>query len=481
VARDALERRRADWRTKILPLVNTVKRIFRLAFLFLSGAFALRAAGAEPPTVFRYFPQAATNAITADFNAAFAAAHKNFSGALAATFSAKRLDDKIISSESFTNFLGDYAAQHPDFPPAFDLAAAWARGGNGADIQTQLLARLQQMLRRPVWDETLPDGFALGEKIRLVNVARADDAPAVAVAEKKGKITAATNLTGVVRLRMLFRHTFDKADTQFAVALGGFLRPNCALDTETTRLVREHIAREKKNPAPAALMVTPLPPPAVAQTAPVSRAENPNLFLWLALVVVFIVSIAAVVFAWRARSVPAVAPAAATTARLEPAGTLVPQVSQAVRDALVQELAATRLELFKAQQIASARVVSANGYESRAHGTPPDRAGSAVAGLLAEGQTFADAGELAKAVKCFDAALAIQPDSTDALLKLGGVLDRLGRVDEALGCFDRAIAADDSQPVAYLLKGGLFNRLARHEEASKCYEQALLKQRKPAA
>ena len=75
-------------------------------------------------------------------------------------------------------------------------------------------------------------------------------------------------------------------------------------------------------------------------------------------------------------------------ARLESAGALMPQVSQAVRDALVQELAATRLELFKAQQIASAKVISANGYETRSGSSPAGRTGSAVAGLLSDVRTY---------------------------------------------------------------------------------------------
>jgi tetratricopeptide (TPR) repeat protein len=198
----------------------------------------------------------------------------------------------------------------------------------------------------------------------------------------------------------------------------------------------------------------------------------------VALSVVTLISITAVIFAWRAR-------AGRTTvsppARFETVGTLAPQLSQAVRDALVQELAATRVELLKAQHFASARVVSVNGNETKNGMATETRAGKAVASILAEGQAFLDAGEPEKALKCFDAALALQPDHAEIHVKMGGAFDKLGQVDDALRCFDRAIAADDSQPVAYLLKGGLFNRLARYEEASQCYEQALRKQKKSAA
>ena len=109
---------------------------------------------------------------------------------------------------------------------------------------------------------------------------------------------------------------------------------------------------------------------------------------------------------------------------------------------------------------------------------PQNHTENCVASLLAEGQARVEAGELEKALKCFDAAHALQPGRADTLVKIGGVFEKLGRTEEALQAFDRAIAADDSLTIAYLQRGGLFNRLARYEEASQCYEKALLKQKK---
>ena len=98
-----------------------------------------------------------------------------------------------------------------------------------------------------------------------------------------------------------------------------------------------------------------------------------------------------------------------------------------------------------------------------------------------KGQSLADAGEFDKAAKCFEAALVLQPNRAEALVKLGGVLDKQDRTEEALQYYDRAIALDESLTIAYLNKGGLFNRLARYDEALRCYEQALHKQKKSAA
>jgi tetratricopeptide (TPR) repeat protein len=160
---------------------------------------------------------------------------------------------------------------------------------------------------------------------------------------------------------------------------------------------------------------------------------------------------------------------------------LTPQIVDALKQAVVKELAATRAE---AQKIAPIAVVRENGRENKNGKNGSARENHAdgnVANLVAEGQTLADAGELDRAVKWFEAALVLQPDCAEALVKLAGVLDKQGRADEALQIYDRAIAADDSLTIAYLNKGGLFNRLARHDEALRCYEQALLKQKKSAA
>ena len=104
-----------------------------------------------------------------------------------------------------------------------------------------------------------------------------------------------------------------------------------------------------------------------------------------------------------------------------------------------------------------------------------------VSNLLAEGQSLLNSNEPAKALECFDVALALQPDHAETLIKKGGALEKLGRLDEAVMCYDGAIAADGSMTIAYLQKGGLFNRMARYDDALKCYEQALQAQERSAA
>lgn len=110
--------------------------------------------------------------------------------------------------------------------------------------------------------------------------------------------------------------------------------------------------------------------------------------------------------------------------------------------------------------------------------TPDERR---VADLIVEGQLFLDTNKPEKALSCFDAALDIQPDLTDALIKKAAALEKLERMDDAITCYDRAIEAEDAATTALLQKGGLLNRLARYEEALQCYERALRTQEKKAA
>lgn len=105
--------------------------------------------------------------------------------------------------------------------------------------------------------------------------------------------------------------------------------------------------------------------------------------------------------------------------------------------------------------------------------TPASRAGM----HLGKGQALLNLDQAADALDCFNAALAEEPDNTDALLRKGMALEKLEDWERALECYDRVIALDRSLTVAYLYKGGICNRLERHREALESYEQALHSER----
>jgi tetratricopeptide (TPR) repeat protein len=104
-----------------------------------------------------------------------------------------------------------------------------------------------------------------------------------------------------------------------------------------------------------------------------------------------------------------------------------------------------------------------------------------VADLIVEGQLFLDTNKAEKALECFEEALEIDPELSDALIKKAVALEKLEKIDEAIACYDRVIEIGDSVTTALLQKGGMLNRLARYDEALQCYERALQTQERKAA
>ena len=93
--------------------------------------------------------------------------------------------------------------------------------------------------------------------------------------------------------------------------------------------------------------------------------------------------------------------------------------------------------------------------------------------LLRHGRSKLKENDLEAALKCFDQALSLNPNHSEALVRKGATLELLKRPSEASECYDLAIAADDTMTSAYLHKGRLYNRLGRFKEALECYENAL--------
>ncbi len=122
--------------------------------------------------------------------------------------------------------------------------------------------------------------------------------------------------------------------------------------------------------------------------------------------------------------------------------------------------------------------VSANGVNG---GNGKSSGEQRVADLIVEGQLFLDTNKAEKALECFEEALEIDPELSDALLKKAVALEKLEKVDDAIACYDRAIEIGDSLTTALLQKGGMLNRLARYDEALQCYERALQTQERKAA
>jgi tetratricopeptide (TPR) repeat protein len=382
-----------------------------------------------------------------------------------------------------------------------ELAAQWARGSEGLEMQAKVLGRLMQIMRRPVYGEELPAGFAVGDLARFISVSRPDETPTLA-AVRGGKLIAVTNLTSLARVRMLLRHSFPKEEQDFATALAAYLQPDCAPAVALTQAVRDQAVRELtvidhyapgqilirrhavigENELAALAQLAEKVPAALVPTAPVRAHEA---WLLAALAGVSLIAIIALAIAWRAlQSRPPVAPLPGRVENFPTTATASssPPINQAVKDAILQELAAMRAGLSKTSQVPPPPAVPANvSKDKSADSLLVNLHEQCVAGLLAEGQALVVANELDKALKCYDTILTLHPDHAEAFVKMGSVLEKLGRNDEAFASYDCAIAVDDSMTMAYLQKGGLCNRLARYEEATRCYEKALVKQEKSPA
>lgn len=101
--------------------------------------------------------------------------------------------------------------------------------------------------------------------------------------------------------------------------------------------------------------------------------------------------------------------------------------------------------------------------------------------LLGKGQALLNLDSVEPALRCFEEALALEPNNAEALVKKGMAFEKMQDWERALESYDRAIEADPSMTVAYLYRGGVCNRLQRYREALESYEQALRTEKKSQA
>ena len=321
-----------------------------------------------------------------------------------------------------------------NFPIPDELAAEWARGGDGQALRDNLTATLLWVASRPVRPDAMPAGMVIGDTVRLVPVTELNEKLALDTVQQ-GALLPATSLMTVSNAQALFRREFPAEQQMFARALAPFLRPNCFPDVLFTQLTRgtavykltvsdqfdagdvlvrrgetidaktraalqtlneklaEDKPREEKTAvnarAPLAATATPasastitLPPKPLAQPAPVgalavqSATAKPAPGLTglphagLILTLIGISSLSLLVGGWqilreyrRASGIKPVAEGVlplpvVVKEDLTPQANLTPQVAQAVREAVQQELAMQRRELLIAQQSATNEIAA---------------------------------------------------------------------------------------------------------------------------
>jgi hypothetical protein len=373
------------------------------------------------PAVFRSLPEAA-NGMKRDFLAAFSQARTNFLADLKIEFHSAAVDETNIAPADFDRLVTVFGVENKNFPLTDELAAEWARGGDGHAIQEKLLATLEWAENRPVRPDALPKGMAIGETIRLVPVTDLDEKLSFESVQQ-GPLAPAGSLTTLSEAQTLFRREFSPNEQLFARALAAFLRPNCFPDapfTELTRgaavykmivsdhfdagdvIVRRGDTIDAKIQATLAalnqnLMSLPAAPPVVAAkaepppkpqpttmsapakaAAPVAAAPSPVVnpanvtpktrirHLWLIIALAGISAVSMLVAAWqylkqrKRRTTTNTALVAQAPLPFPDAAKelLAPHVAQAVREAIQRELALQRRELLLAQQDATNEIAA---------------------------------------------------------------------------------------------------------------------------
>ena len=331
--------------------------------------------------------------------AVFAETHSNFLAGIQGKYQQTSLNETTIQSPDFGYFLTAFNVTNKKFPITTELARQWAHGGTGLAMQTNLIELLLQTMSRPVRPDDDPDGFALGDTVRLIPVHSSRDALTLAQVEQNGTLVSLTNVTTVTRLRGLFRRDFLPEDQLVARTLANYLHPNCVLDTNLTRqararavsqivvayhydagqvIVRRGQVIDAKIQAALTRLNETMPPGQFSQQSPSqptgktgehgfqqpSQSSNsPAHNLWLVAVLAAVSAVVLLVFwrllALRRRTATGPARLVDPPAQNNPAllAELAPQLALALKSAVAQELAAQRWELLQTQQTAAAEVL----------------------------------------------------------------------------------------------------------------------------
>lgn len=94
-------------------------------------------------------------------------------------------------------------------------------------------------------------------------------------------------------------------------------------------------------------------------------------------------------------------------------------------------------------------------------------------GLLAGARGAAESGDLEKALKTFNDALELDPDSQEALYGTGVVFGRLGRQLDALSTFNRLVEANPRLAAGFDGRGAALANLGRLGEAVNAFDEAI--------
>ncbi|HJT85147.1 MAG TPA: tetratricopeptide repeat protein [Nitrososphaeraceae archaeon] len=90
-----------------------------------------------------------------------------------------------------------------------------------------------------------------------------------------------------------------------------------------------------------------------------------------------------------------------------------------------------------------------------------------------EGEKYANKNNLEESMRCFDAAINLDPKNDLALGDKALILEIFGKYEEALTFFSRALKINPANSITWHNKGLTFIRLNRLDEAIECFDKAI--------
>ncbi len=229
-AKDLVDYRAGDIVTEDIVTPILLRVVDPVATEALKGREAERI-----PVIVRFCPSVAAQ-IESEIQVRFSTARSNFMVLQRQSFDQPRLTAGQINSRKFQNLMGAFKRQYKGFPLNEPLAAEWARGNDGRDVQEAFVARLRPILEKPV--RAFRNDIRLGRFVTIIPVASVDEPVVAEDAKARGWRMARTNLITLAQARALMLKQFGTNEMAAAKFAERHLRVNSFVEAELTLAAR---------------------------------------------------------------------------------------------------------------------------------------------------------------------------------------------------------------------------------------------------
>jgi hypothetical protein len=193
--------------------------------------------GERVPVIFRFFPNATDETMTA-FHEAFTKTRGNFLDAVEHAFDKRKLDSNALALDKFNRVVSSFQKKNPYFPVNTELGRMWAGGESDQEFETRLLNSLRDAMKHFIRaTNTVPEGAKVGGTVRVVSYSDNETLTEQIVA-KRGKNYPKSEFISFQRAKTDFVDSFPDEEHAIAKYLSAFLKPNCAVEEELTIVMR---------------------------------------------------------------------------------------------------------------------------------------------------------------------------------------------------------------------------------------------------